>query len=80
MNNRKSLIYKKRIYNFYIKNNDFIYLIARKIKKINQYTPLEIEDIVSFSFLKLLKDEEQLFYKVLNGDDLYLKKRYEVIC
>lgn len=50
-NNHKKLIIK-----FYVENGEFIYSLAKKIKKINNHIPLEIEDIISFSFFKLIKE------------------------
>lgn len=55
--------YKKRIIKFYVKNSEFIYLLAKKIKKINHHIPLEIEDIISFSCFKLIKENYWLIEK-----------------
>lgn len=56
MKNNNDNNYKKWIIKFYVENGELIHSLAKKIKKINHHIPLEIEDIISFSCFKLIKE------------------------
>ncbi|MBD5423467.1 MAG: sigma-70 family RNA polymerase sigma factor [Mycoplasma sp.] len=54
--------YENKTYLFYKNNKTYIYKLAKRIKNINLSIPLEIEDLISFSFYKLLESENKLEY------------------
>ena len=60
-------MYKKSNYEFnvqlfYKKKQEYICFLANKVKYINPNVPLEADDLILFSFYKLLESENKLEY------------------
>lgn len=60
-------MYKKSNYEFnvqlfYKKKQEHICFLANKVKYTNQNVPLEVDDLILFSFYKLLESENKLEY------------------
>ena len=73
--------YELNIEYFYKNNKKFIYNLANRIKSINLTVPLEAEDLITFSFYRLLESENKLEYfgiflknKDFNVNDFFQKK------
>ncbi len=54
--------YEFNVKEFYKTNQRYIWYLANRIKYSNPNVPLEAEDLISFSFYKLLESENKLDY------------------
>lgn len=62
--------YEYNVQLFYKKNKKYICFMANRIKYINPYIPLEADDLIVFSFYKLLESESKLdYFTKLSLDD-----------
>ena len=61
--------YEKRVLKFFIEFKSYIENQARKIKNIHFSIPLEIDDMLIYSYSKLLEPENKIRYYELKNED-----------
>ncbi|WP_022934536.1 hypothetical protein ACJA28_02135 [Mesomycoplasma moatsii] len=71
--------YELEIHKFFVNQEFFIRNKAIKIKKIHYSIPLEIDDLISFSYFKMLESENKLKYFELKNKneniEIFFKSR-----